>query len=51
MSKLETVYDNDTDIEQIGECKSMLYMELYNVINYFVKEEPLKIIENLSCTF
>lgn len=48
MNSLETVYDNDTDDEQIQECKSMLSRELYDVINYFVKEDPLKFVENLE---
>ena len=48
MNKLETVYDNETDEEQIVECKKMLDKELFDVINYFVKDDPLEFFENLT---
>jgi hypothetical protein len=47
-SKLEVEYDNDTDDEQIKDCKHMLSQELWDVVQYFVKDDPLDIIENLN---
>jgi hypothetical protein len=46
--KLEVEYDNDTDEEQIVDCRTMLRQELWDVVQFFVKDDPLKIIENLN---
>ena len=48
MTQLETVWDNDTDEEQINDSCSMLQKELFDVINYFVKQDPLQICANLD---
>jgi hypothetical protein len=47
-NKLEVEYDNDTDEEQISDCRDMLRKELWDVVQFFVKDDPLKIIENLN---
>lgn len=47
-SKLEVEYDNDTDDEQIRDCKDMLAKELWDVVQFFILDDPLGIIENLS---
>jgi len=48
MNQLETVWDNDTDEEQIRDCRDLLAKELFDVINYFVKNDPLEICQNLD---
>jgi hypothetical protein len=48
MSKLEVEYDYDTDCEQLTQSKKMLLRELIEAIDYFVKEEPLKLVDNIS---
>ena len=47
-NKLEVEWDNDTDDEQIKDCCKMLSTELWDVVQFFVKEDPIKIIENLG---
>jgi len=47
MSKLEVEYDYDTDSEQLIHCKSMLMRELQEAIDFFVKEDPIKLTENV----
>lgn len=44
MTKLEVEYDYDTDAEQQRQSKRMLFHELSQAIEFFVKEEPLKLI-------
>lgn len=41
MNQLETVWDNDTDEEQIRDCRDLLAKELFDVINFFVKNDPI----------
>lgn len=48
MNQLETVWDNDTDEEQIKDCRDLLTKELFDVINFFVKNDPLQIVQNLD---
>ena len=48
MSKLEVEYDYDTDSEQRTHSKEMLSFELCQAIDFFVKEEPLKLVGNLA---
>jgi len=47
MSKLEVEYDYDTDSDQLIHCKSMLMRELQEAIDFFVKEDPIKLTENV----
>jgi len=48
MSKLELEYDYDTDQEQISKCRNMLESDLYYAIDFFVKDDPLKLVENID---
>lgn len=48
MSKLEVEYDYDTDREQIGHSKTMLQTDLSDAIEWFVMDDPLDIVQNLS---
>ena len=41
-------YDYDTDEEQIQRAKKLLKRENVMAIEYFVKEEPLLLVGNLS---
>jgi hypothetical protein len=47
MSKLEVEYDYDTDSEQKSHSKDMLLRELFQAIEFFVKEDPLKLVDNV----
>lgn len=47
MTKLEVEYDYDTDDEQRKQSAKMLLHELQQAIEYFVKEEPLKLVDNI----
>ena len=47
MSKLEVEYDYDTDEEQITHSTKMLLRELEQAIEYFVMEDPLKLVDNI----
>ena len=47
MSKLEVEYDYDTDNEQLTHSHNMLLRELFQAIEFFVKEDPLKLVENV----
>ena len=47
MSKLEVEYDYDTDEEQLTHSKKMLLHELFQAIDFFIKEDPIKLVENL----
>lgn len=47
MSKLEVEYDYDTDGEQVTHSKKMLLHEIYQAIEYFIKEDPFKLVDNL----
>jgi len=48
MSKLEVEYDYDTESEQIATSKTMLKTDLCDAIEWFVMDDPLNIIHNLS---
>ena len=48
ITKLELEYDYDTDIEQIAKCKEMLENELRETVDFFLKDDPLKLVENLD---
>lgn len=48
MTKLEVEYDYDTDAEQQKHSKNMLKHELLQAVEFYVRDEPLKLIENVS---
>jgi len=48
MSKLEVEYDYDTESEQINHCKTMLATDLNDAIEWFIVDDPLKIVNNLN---
>lgn len=47
MKKLEVEYDYDTDTEQIRHSKTMLVRELQQAIDFFVMEDPIKLVDNV----
>jgi hypothetical protein len=47
MRKLEIEYDYDTDAEQISHSHKMLLRELGQAIDFFVKEDPIKLVDNV----
>jgi hypothetical protein len=47
MSKLEVEYDYDTEDEQLTHSKKMLLHELTQAIEYFIKEDPFKLVDNI----
>ena len=48
MSKLEVEWDYDTDSDQIKESHHMLYKDLCAAVDFFVKENPLNLVENTN---
>ena len=48
MNKLEVEYDYDTELEQIGHSKTMLATDLKDAIDWFVMDDPLDIVHNLT---
>jgi hypothetical protein len=47
MKKLEVEYDYDTDSDQICHSRTMLLRELGQAIDFFVEEDPLKLVDNV----
>jgi hypothetical protein len=47
MKKLEIEYDYDTDEDQITHSKKMLLRELDQAIDFYVKEDPIKLVDNV----
>jgi hypothetical protein len=47
MTKLEVEYDYDTDSEQLENSHTMLLRELKQAIEFFVTDDPLKLVDNL----
>lgn len=47
MTKLEVEYDYDTDVEQQKHSKRMLLFELSQAIEFYVKEDPIKLVDNV----
>jgi hypothetical protein len=45
--KLEVEYDYDTDGEQLIHSKTMLERELKQAIEFFICDDPLKLVDNL----
>jgi len=48
MTKLENEYDYETEPEQIRQSKTMLREDLTDAVNFFVEQDPLKLIENFN---
>ena len=48
MSKLEVEYDYDTEREQIHQSQGMLQTDLKDAIDWFVADDPLKIVSNFE---
>ena len=48
MNKLEVEYDYDTETEQIAHSKRMLATDLKDAIDWFVIDDPLVIVSNLT---
>lgn len=46
-SNLEVEYDYATDCEQMVQSKKMLFEELEQAIEFFIKDDPLKLVDNL----
>lgn len=47
MSKLEVEYDYDTDSEQLTHSAKMLWRELQQAIEFFIKDDPFKLVDNI----
>ena len=48
MSRLEVEWDYDTDADQIKDSHKMLYNDLCAAVDFFVKENPLNLVENTN---
>ena len=46
--KLEVEFDYDTDGEQITTAKTMMVEDLTEAIEFFIKEDPLKLVNRLN---
>ena len=47
MRKLEIEYDYDTDSDQIDHSKKMLLRELDQAIDFFVQDDPIRLVDNV----
>lgn len=47
MTKLEVEYDYETDKEQETYSKEMLLRDLTEAIDFFIMEDPIKLVENV----
>ena len=47
MRKLEIEYDYDTDVDQIDHSKKMLVRELEQAIDFFVQDDPIRLVDNV----
>jgi len=47
MTKLEVEYDYETDAEQQRHSKKMLLHELSQAIDFYVRDDPLKLVDNV----
>ena len=47
LSKLEIEYDYDTDEEQIYRAKKLLMNDTFLATEYYVKDDPFSLVENL----
>jgi hypothetical protein len=48
MSKLEIEYDYETEDEQLKQSAKMLIRELHQAIEFFIKEDPFRLVDNIS---
>jgi hypothetical protein len=48
MGKLEVEWDYDTDAEQIKVSHRMLTRDLFAAVEFFVKDDPINLIENTN---
>jgi hypothetical protein len=48
LEKLEVEYDYDTEEEQCAQSKNFLYSDLWYAVDFFIKECPLKLVDNLE---
>ena len=48
MNKLEVEYDFETELEQVAFSKTMLTKDISDAIEWFVNEDPLDIVHNLT---
>lgn len=48
MSRLEVEYDYNTDSEQATQSKQFLEQDLFLAVEFFVKENPLKLVDNID---
>lgn len=46
-SKLEVEFDYDTDVEQISQSKTMLIDDLTQAVDFYVREDPIKLVRNV----
>ena len=46
-TKLEVEFDYDTDEEQIKQSKTMLLDDLNQAIDFYVREDPIKLVSNV----
>ncbi len=47
MSKLEVEYDYDTDCEQLKYSKKMLLKELMQAVDFFIRDDPIRLVDNI----
>ncbi len=48
MSNLEEEYDYETDQDHIARSKRLLETDLFDAVDFFLKEDPLLIIQNFE---
>ena len=48
MAKLEIEYDYETEDEQLKSSAKMLLHELQQAIDFFIKDDPFKLVDNIS---
>jgi hypothetical protein len=48
MSKLELEFDYETDLELIESGRRVLDTDLYHAVEFYVIEDPLKLVSNLE---
>jgi hypothetical protein len=48
MTKLEVEWDYDTDQEQIKLSHNLLSKDLAMAVDYFIKDDPINLIENAN---
>ncbi len=46
-SKLEVEFDYDTDEEQLRCSKTMLLEDLTQAVDFYIRDDPIKLVENV----